>query len=160
MVRFEKADHPQNPLPGPEAGADIETGDHAAAAAARPRPGAILVIGAINDVVRFLLEIALLVVFAWFGAWLGSSWWGSTLLAVLFVTAFALSWGALAAPRRLLATPAWFPSFLFLALGGLAALALVAMGQPALAIGLAALCLLNENLRAVLRHRLRSAAQR
>jgi hypothetical protein len=80
--------------------------------------------------VRFALELALLVVVAWW-AWDRVGSWGGLALAAILVAAVAVAWGAVVSPRARLAVPSLVRIAVEVALFGAAALALVGLGRPA-----------------------------
>ena len=96
-----------------------------------------------NLVVRFLVEICLLLALAWAGAELGSSWVASVALAIPSPLAAVLVWGRWVAPkashrltdpRRLLVESVLFST---------AAVGLALVGQPLLAAVFAGVTAVN-----------------
>ena len=104
-------------------------------------------LGIANDGLRFFIELAIIVVFGWFGWWLGSSVVESAVIAVLLVALAGAVWASFAAPRRRFKTPGWVPGVMFLIYGALAAAALVAMDRSKLAMLLVVLVIANEGAR-------------
>ncbi len=98
----------------------------------------------INLGLRFLLELAMLAAFAFWGFHTGAQPLAKILLGVGVPLLVAVIWGALLAPRssRRLQDPAY--SILVYFLFGLAALGLVIAGQVVLAVILAVVFVAND----------------
>jgi len=102
-------------------------------------------LGAVNETLRFLLEIAIVVVIGWWGWAMPSSTWVSVVLVVALPLAVCVVWGLFGAPRRsMFPDSRWLPSALIWFLGALAALALLDLGHPVLAAVLAALVVVTD----------------
>ncbi len=100
-------------------------------------------IAAINLVLRFLLELAMIAALFTWGVRIADPIWLKTLLGVAAPALALFAWGAFIAPRasRRLADPARL--LLEIVLFGLAAIGLATVGLPVWAIALAAVAALN-----------------
>jgi hypothetical protein len=108
-----------------------------------------IVVGAANLALKFLLELAALAAFAYWGAGTGEMPW-SLLLAVVTPLAIAALWGTFAAPRSARRLPVQ-PRIRFeLTVFTAAVLALLAAGVPTAAVVMSALVILNAVLLTVL----------
>ena len=107
-----------------------------------PFAGAVA-IGAINLVLRLLLELAMIAALFTWGVRVADPMWLKTLLGVAAPALAVFLWGALIAPRapRRLADPARL--VLEIVLFGLAAVGLATVGLPGWAIALGAVAALN-----------------
>ncbi len=111
----------------------------------------MMIIRGVNDALAFLLEIAMLAAFAWWGFTTGSPAWVSVVLGTGLVVAAIAIWGLLVAPRapRRLHDP-WH-TLLTLALLGSAAVALSVTANTGLALAFGALVVLNQVVKRLVR---------
>ena len=105
------------------------------------------VLKALNETLRFVIEVALVAVAFWVGYGLGANFLSGVATGALLAVLFAVVWGLFAAPKRRFATPAWVPSVMFLGFGALAVWALAADGRTQLAAVLGVLVVANEGAR-------------
>ncbi len=105
----------------------------------------------VNLAVRFLLELAALVAFGFWGLRTGDSIISSLLLCIGAPTAAIVFWWLFVAPRSRFALPAAVKLVLGLAVLGLAALALVATHQYLTSVVYTALVVVNQILLLVAR---------
>jgi len=97
---------------------------------------------AANLALKFLLELAAIGAFAWWGSQTGDGV-VSVVLALCAPLVFVVVWGLFAAPRAARRLPLRPRMFLELGLFALAALALVVAGQPVLGAVFAVLVVVN-----------------
>jgi cytochrome b len=100
--------------------------------------------GVANEVVRFMLELVLIGVFAWWAWHAGSSFVVSLLFAVIAVVAAGVVWGMFGAPRSRFKTPQWGRSLLIYLYGVLATLCLADLGHVVAGIVLLVLVVIND----------------
>jgi uncharacterized membrane protein len=113
------------------------------ARAARRRGPAWL--GAVNETLRFVCEVALVAVAGWWGWATPNETWVSVVLVVALPLAVVVVWGMFGAPRRpMYPHSRWLPTFVLLFLTALAVLALIDLGQPELAAVLAVLVVVTD----------------
>src|SRR4051812_44006000 len=101
---------------------------------------------AVNEAIRFVLELCMLAAFAYWGANTSDSTILNVVIAILSPLAAATVWGTWCAPRSERRLPATQRVPLELALFALAAAALAAAGSTTLAIVFAAAVALNTAL--------------
>jgi hypothetical protein len=99
-----------------------------------------------NLALAFLLELAMLVAFGWWGYQTGQGTQWQITLAIGAPLVVAIFWGLVVAPRAALRTPPSVKFALALAVFALAAVALYVTGQQALALTFVVLALLNRAL--------------
>ncbi len=102
-----------------------------------------------NLALKFLLEVAALAAFAYWGANTGEMPW-SLLLAIATPSAVAAAWGRFAAPKSESRLPLQQRIRFELTVFTAAVLALLAAGVPAAAVAMSALVILNAVLLTVL----------
>ena len=100
----------------------------------------------LNLAVRFLLELGALAALAYWGFHSGSGTGAKVALAIGAPLCMAVVWGLIAAPRAAITLAAPIRFVVGLAILCLAALALAAAGQRALAVAFAAIIVLNAAL--------------
>lgn len=100
--------------------------------------------GVANEVVRFMLELAMIAIYAWWGWHTGGSFLPGLLFAVVAVVASGVVWGLLGAPRSKYKTPQWFRSLLIYVYAVLAALCLADLGHAAAGVLLVILVVVND----------------
>lgn len=93
---------------------------------------------------RFLLELAMLAAFAYWGFWAGSRLWESILLAVAVPAVVAVVWGSFMSPKARFPLPRPWHALVEIVLFGLAAAALFVAGHLVIAVVLGVLAVLNE----------------
>lgn len=103
-----------------------------------------------NLALAFFLELWMLFAFGFWGFHTGSGLFAKVTLGIGAPLLAAVAWGLLLAPKAPVRLPAPAHLILTLAFFGVAALALVAAGQPLQALIFAALVALNQALRYVL----------
>jgi hypothetical protein len=110
----------------------------------RPGPGAVG-LGVLNDLVRFVAELAIVVVFGWWGWSFPEPALLRVLLAVALPLAVCVVWALFGAPRRSMYRDSrWLPTAVLTFLTALAVLALLDLGRPLLAAVLAAVVVVTE----------------
>jgi len=107
------------------------------------------VIQSANLIVRFLLEIAALFAVGYWGFNTGPTWLTKIILGLGAPLVIGLIWSRLGAPGAATPLSGWPRLLLEVAIFGLAALGLAAVHQPSLAIGLAAIFVVNRVLMAI-----------
>ncbi len=100
--------------------------------------------GVANEVVRFMLELALIAVFAWWAWHVGGSFLVSLVFAIIAVVAAGVVWGMFGAPRSRFKTPQWGRSLLIYIYAVLAALCLADLGHVVAGIVLVVLIVIND----------------
>lgn len=102
-------------------------------------------LGVLNDTVRFLAEIAIVVVFGWWGWAAPDAIWASVLLVVALPVAVCVVWALFGAPRRSMYRDSrWLPTVVLAFLTVLAVLALIDLGRPTAAIVLAVVVVVTD----------------
>ncbi|MFW6204187.1 MAG: YrdB family protein [Actinomycetota bacterium] len=94
--------------------------------------------------VRFLCELAMLAAFGYWGFRTGDGAAGRALLGIGAPLVVAIVWGVLLSPKRRYDLPVVARIVIELALFGAAAVALAAAAQPALAVTLAAVAVVQR----------------
>jgi hypothetical protein len=108
--------------------------------------GGVNPLAAANAVLRFVLELCMLAAFSYWGSRTSDSTAVNVILAIVAPLAAAAVWGVFLAPRSKTRLPSTRRIPLEIALFGLAALALAAADQPALAIAFAITAAVNTTL--------------
>jgi len=101
-------------------------------------------IKAVNLALRFLLELAAVVAFGYWGFHTGGSTVARVVLGVGSPVLAAVVWGLFVAPKAAMTLPSRVKFVLGLAILLLAAVALAAAGQPAIAVAFAAIVVINQ----------------
>lgn len=103
------------------------------------------VVGWVNEVARFLLEIAVVAALGWWGWSTPDATVLSVAMVVLLPLAVLVVWALFGAPRRsMFPENRWIPVGLLWFLTALAGLALVDLGHPSLAVVLVVLVVVND----------------
>ena len=101
-------------------------------------------IKAVNLALRFLLELAAVVALGYWGFHTGGSTVARVVLGVGSQVLAAVVWGLFVAPKAAMTLPSRVKFVLGLAILLLAAVALAAAGQPAIAVAFAAIVVINQ----------------
>lgn len=102
-------------------------------------------LGVVNETLRFLCEVAVVVVLGWWGWATPPETWLRVVLVLALPLAACVVWALLGVPRRsMFVGNRWLPSFVIWFLGALASLALWDLGHPAAAAVLAALVVVTD----------------
>lgn len=102
-------------------------------------------LGAVNETLRFVCELALIGVAGWWGWSMPETTWVSVVLVLALPVAVMVVWGMFGAPRRpMYPHSRWLPTAVLLFLTALAVLALIDLGHPVLATVLAVLVVVTD----------------